>query len=445
MATYGCKCLFFHSNKSQLKKLLLDYGGLRLALQPLGDEDDEDDDDEEHGGEQLFDSFNPPHSGVTSQYFSLLTGCLSALMSAVKSDRVTRNPGPVVLGEDDRDTPPPVKNPRLVDTCPYGDSDFDLVLLLDDGTQVPANREAVGVAERSDRTGSEYFRALLRSGFGEAQGGATEPIRIRDVSGGVLLPVLHYLHGCRFGKAPRCPVLDSLAHDGPVSRQDGTRDFQETPLGEAMVGAGRFLVNELQRELEDILVSFLWSRSAEDGAEKTGPETGRESGEPAEENLASLTSELELTGRTKNLKTLLQETESRTIRDVLTRLNTGLDPSTIQKMISDSKPVLASANKPLDPEEKPKNSTESVSSPSEAAARSEVLLALLPRLFWFSQRYSYPSLGRACLSLLLGREDGSPTFSDGVAAGCLRRLSREADCRESLKQNLQSLVSEALS
>lgn len=383
-------------------------------------------------------------TSLPSLYFSLLTGCLSALMSSIKPDRVVKNPGPIVTGETNGDAPPPVKKPRLVDTCPYGDWDFDLVLLLDDGTRVAANREAVAGAGRSDGTGSEYFRVLLTGGFGEARGDAAEPICIRDVGAGLLLPVLHYLHGCRLGGTPRCRVLDSLVHDGLVACRDGTRtpsgvDFQKTPLGEAMIGACRFLVNELQRELEDVFVSFLWSRSTthkQTSAEKPGPKMDQE------ENLANLTSELELTGRTKKLRTLLQETESQTIQEVITRLNTGLDQSTIQKVISDSKPVLASVNKSPDPEENPpgpKNST-LVPSPSEAAAWSEVLFALLPRLFWFSQHYSYPSLGRASLALLLGRQDDS-----AAAAGCLRRLTREADCRESLKQDLQSLVSEALS
>uniref|UniRef100_A0A3Q3A6X8 Armadillo repeat containing 5 n=1 Tax=Kryptolebias marmoratus TaxID=37003 RepID=A0A3Q3A6X8_KRYMA len=389
---------FISSNKSLLRKLLLDSGGLRLALRPLG---------------------------VTSQlhslYFSLLTGCLSALMSTVQTHQVKQN----TAGGD---SPPPVKRPRLAAACPYEDSDFDLVLQLDDGTRVRANREAVAGLDGSDGAGSEYFRALLRGGFGEAQGGAEEAIRIKDVSAGMLLPVLHYLHGCRLGRGPQC--------------------FQNTPLGEVMVGACRFLVAELQRELEEVLVSFLSSCSTNrhkpastgDNAEKTESKMDKECREPAEENLASLTSELELTGRAKKLKTLLQQAGGEdasfagTIQDVLTGLNTSLDKNTIKKVISDSKPVLVSVNKSLDPEEKPsgpKNSVKLVS-----AAGSEALAALLPRLYCFSQRYNYPSLGRACLSLLLGCQDG--------AADCLRRLAREADSREALKQDLLGLVSAAL-
>uniref|UniRef100_A0A3B4GBK6 Armadillo repeat containing 5 n=1 Tax=Pundamilia nyererei TaxID=303518 RepID=A0A3B4GBK6_9CICH len=177
------------SNKSLLKKLLLDSGGLLLALRPLSCDDD-DGADEDHPAEcerLLSDFLNSPRSGVTSHlhslYFSLLIGCLI--------------------------------------------SNFDLFLLLDDGTQVPACREAVAGVEGTGGVGSEYFRALLRGGFGEAQGNSKEAIPIKDVSRGALLPVLHYLHGCRFTKGEetikereegrksgQCQILDKLVLDG---------------------------------------------------------------------------------------------------------------------------------------------------------------------------------------------------------------------------------------
>lgn len=360
-------------------------------------------------------------------------------MGTVKADRVKQNSDPVAVSETDGDSAPPVKKPRLADSCPYEDSDLDLVLLLDDGTRVRANREAVA------GSGSEYFRALLRGGFGEARGGAEDAICIKDVSAGVLLPVLHYLHGCRLGGAPRCRTLDSLVRSGTETRS--AEDFQETPLGEAMVGACRFLVIELQRELEDAVVSFLTDRrepaSAGDGAERS------ESKSAAEESLEALT---ELSGRARKLKTLLRQTESRTtaslagtIQEVLTGLNSGLDEDTIRKVISDSKPVLASVNRSLDPAEKPPGPKNSMRSSSGTAAGRRALAALLPQLYWFSQRYSYQSLGRACLSLLLGRPDRPRPFSSSAAADCLRTLAREADCRETLKQDLLGLVSAALS
>ncbi|CAB1438759.1 unnamed protein product [Pleuronectes platessa] len=189
---------FISSNKSLLKKLLLDSGGLLLALQPLGcdDENDLDEGNPAEFGKLLSDLFNSPHAGQTPQ----------------------------------------PQHTRL--------SNFDLLLLLDDGTQVPANREAVAGVEGTERVGSEYFRALLRGGFGEAQGNAGEPIRIKDVSTGMLLPVLHYLHGCRLTKdrestregdegasGRQCQIFDSLVLEGLRSRSQSAEDFQKTPLG----------------------------------------------------------------------------------------------------------------------------------------------------------------------------------------------------------------------
>uniref|UniRef100_A0A672H4D6 BTB domain-containing protein n=1 Tax=Salarias fasciatus TaxID=181472 RepID=A0A672H4D6_SALFA len=119
--------------------------------------------------------------------------------------------------------PPPSKKVRLADTCPYSAASFDLLLLLDDGSRIPASRDAVagpdgGRGGGGGGGGSEYFKALLRGGFEEARGDAEREICIGDVSPGMLLPVLHYLHGCRLAEeaaaAGHCPLLDALALDG---------------------------------------------------------------------------------------------------------------------------------------------------------------------------------------------------------------------------------------
>ncbi|KAM4716686.1 armadillo repeat-containing protein 5 [Anableps anableps] len=450
---------FISSNKSLLRKLLLDCGGLLSALKPLDCEFD-DDEDEDQRGRLLSDSFNPPHSDGSSPpcplYFSLLLGCLSALTGTVKPKLVEKNANPTPTSNAGRGSPPPLKKPRLADSCRYGSSDFDLVLQLDDGTRFLANREAAAGVERADGAGSEYFRALLRGGFGEARGSAGEAIRIRDVSAGMLLPLLHYLHGCRFGSDAeakagnkqgsrgRCQTLDSLVLDGLGVFQNGTaalsaEGFQKTPLGEAMIGARRFLVNDLQRELEDIFVAFLVS-DRKTHTVKT--ESERKSSDPAEDNLADLTSELELTAQAKKLDRLLQQAEGRdtsftgTIQKVITGLKGSLDD------ISGSKSVRSSEVQSAAPENRLKDADQASCCSSEAG-----LAASLPQLYWFSQRYSYPALGRACLALLLGFQDcpgpfGSPSSS--AAADCLRRLTREADCTETLKQDLLSLVSAAL-
>ncbi|XP_071322806.1 armadillo repeat-containing protein 5 [Trachinotus anak] len=497
------------SNKSLLKKLLLDSGGLLLALQPLGcDDEDVDEDHPAEWGRLLSDLFNSQHSGLTSQlhslYFSLLTGCLSTLTSSIKTELNRKHAHPVVtqsVSKSGRVSPPPSKKPRLTDVCPYGLSNFDLLLQLDDGTQVPANREAVAGVDDTDGVGSEYFRALLRGGFGEAQGHAEEAIHIKDVSTGMLLPVLHYLHGCRLPrdtettresdegeKRGQCQILESLVLEGLSICQKETEEhvtensaFQKTPLGEMMIGACRFLVAELQRELEDLCVSLLLSCSpraasraasapTEDNAEKAASKMDQECTESAEENLANRTSELELTViemKTENLPGQTKKTHSKktSFSGTIQKVNRGLNPTSDQKtvkgVISVPKSSRASVvDKSLNPEElrlRPKNlikgsaqllksAARDSPSSSEKGAGAGALAAILPQVYWFSQRYSYPALGRACLSLLLGCQDcPRPFLSSSLAGDCLRRLAREANCVESLKQDLLSLSTVALS
>lgn len=491
-----------------MKKLLLDSGGLLLALQPLSYNDDEDDGvAEEHPaecGRLLCDWFNSPLSGLTSQlhslYFSLLIGCLSTLTGGIKIELDKKHLNPATLtsvSKTDKISPPPSKKPRLADACPYGVSDFDLLLLLDDGTQVPANREAVAGVEGTRGVGSEYFQGLLRGGFGEAQGDAGEAIRIKDVSAGMLLPVLHYLHGCRLTKSTetrerdegerrgRCQILDRLVLEGlgpfrTDTGEDSIEDvaFQKTALGEMMIGACRFLVTELQRELEDLCVSLLLSCSAkaarraasaptEDDAGKVSSKTDRDNMETAEENLANRTSELELTsvevqtenlpGLTKKPNGFLQQADGNKTSGTAQKASRGgtSDNKTIKSVSPVSKSSCAPVqDKSLDPDDFGlrsktnllKSAAQDCLSSSETSAEGGALAALLPQIYWFSQRYSYPALGRACLSLLLGcQECPRPFFSSSMAGDCLRRLAREADCTETLKQDLLSLATVALS
>ncbi|XP_029997833.1 armadillo repeat-containing protein 5 isoform X2 [Sphaeramia orbicularis] len=459
------------SNKALLKKLLLDSGGLFLALQPLS-ADDDDSMDEDHSTECERLLSDSPHSGLTSHlhslYFSLMVGCLSTLINGMKTlDRKQLSPVKThPVGAGSRLSPPPLKKPRLSDVCPYGVSNFDLFLLLDDGTQVPANREAVAGVEGADGAGSEYFRALLRGGFGEAQGKAEAAIPIKDVSVGMLLPVLHYLHGCRLAKptrekdeeenSRRCQVLDSLVLEGLdfCPKQADNLTFQKTPLGEMMIGACRFLVTALQKELEDLCM-FLLSHLAKAAPASTEDDGGKAAHkmdhvclESAEENLVNRTSELELSG-------FELQTEQKPNSSV--QQKTLQKTKTIKGVASGSKS--SCVDKPLSPEDtrlKPKNSMkgsaqvlksetqDSVS--SESSRGGGAVAALLPQVYWFSQRYSYPALGRTCLSLLLGCQDPpGPLFSPSHAGVCLRRLVRVADCTETLKQDLVSLASAALS
>lgn len=489
---------FSYSNKALLKKLLLDSGGLLLALQPLDCDDDDDDVGDDHPTEfrkLLSELCNSPHSGLTSQlrslYFSFLTGCLSTLTVNIKTELDTKHINTVTtesFGKNGRASPPPNKKPRLADRCAYGVSNFDLLLRLDDGTCVPANSEAVAGVECE--VGSEYFRGLLRGGFEEAQGKAEEAIHIKGVTTGMLVPVLHYLHGCRLTKDPdmsgerveagtggQCEALGAMVFSGLTDCQTMTGEpstenleFQKTPLGEVMIGACRFLVTELQRELEDLCVSLLLSYSkkaahqaapTEDNNEKA--DMDQDCSEYAEENLASRTSELELTGfetQTQNLSgqtKKLQQTDSKKLPvtgsayKVYRGLNTVTsDMSKIRSVTPVSKSVCSLVDKSVNPAEltlRPKNlvktSTQDSYSSSEAGT---ALVALLPQVYWFSQRYSYSALGRACLSMLLGCQNCPRPFASSSLAGhCLRRLVREADCTEAVKQDLIGLVSVALS
>ncbi|KAK5856058.1 hypothetical protein PBY51_007679 [Eleginops maclovinus] len=488
------------SNKSLLKKLLLDSGGLLLALQPLGcDEVNVKEDHPTECGKFLSDWFNTSHSGLTPKRHSLLSslliGCLSTLTVGIKIELGKKHLSVVTtqsISKIDKTSPPPSKRLRLTDTCPYGVSNFDLLLLLDDGTQVQANREAVAGVEGTEGVGSEYFWALLRGGFGEAQGSAEEAIRIKDVSQGMLQPVLHYLHGCRLTKDTettsdgdegerrgQCLVLDKLVLDGlgfcQKEREDRSTedfDFQKTALGEVMIGACRFLVTELQRELEDLCVSLLLSCSTKaayraasaptvDKAEKAASKSDQDCLESAEENLANRTSELELTGfevQTENVPEKKQHSSLlKTDRNITSRAS---DHKTINGVIRVSKSSCVSGvDKPCDPEKlrlRPKNlkgSAQRLKSTAQdqmfsstASAEGGSLAALLPQVYWFSQRYSYPALGRACLSLLLGCQDSPrPFLSSSLAGDCLRRLARDADCIETLKQGLLNLAAVSLS
>ncbi|CAL8304260.1 unnamed protein product [Merluccius merluccius] len=495
-----------NSNKALLKKLLLDNGGLLVALQPLGCNMAEGAADPTLECECLLPNcFSSPPPVSASQlhtlYLSLLIGCLSSLVSGSRADVGKKpppsQPGTFPAAESAKDSPPQPKKPRLDPLCPYRDSTFDLLFLLDDGTRLPANREAVS-------GGSEYFRALLGGAFEEASGGAGRAIPIRDVSGGTLLPVLHYLHGCRLVAPPReegdgeaaggrCQVLGSLARErlGVASAGRTELDpaeeqaFQDSPLGEAMVGACRFLVAELQREAEELCVELLLAHAT---APPHRDHQGRPLGESTDEGLARRASALELsgggaeTGAQQPLKDPASKEQlvgnsgdpargssSGHADGTSGKLKMTVDPEPPPQETK-PRPRSGSASKASGPDKTrpgPKNSRRwlksatpdpSPSSPSAGGSDGWALWALIPQVYWFSQRYSYPALGRACLSALLGAQRGprppprpagssssSSSSSSPSPGDCLGRLAREADCTKTLKQDLLDLVALALS
>lgn len=409
----------------------MDGGGLLLALQPLGRNADQGGDEEEeeeegeggHGAEcgrrLLSDWSASPLSGRTSRlhslYCSLLIGCLSGLApttpTVTQLDRKCLGLTPPLPAASPAPSSPPLcKRPRLADSCPYSLAAFDLVLLLDDGTRVPASRgRVVGGGESAEGSGgageSEYFRGLLSGRFGEARG--HEDIRIRDVSSDTLLPVLHFLHGCRLaqgggakgGGAPDrltqgggpCRVLDRLL--SPIESQEAP--FQDSALGQAMVGAGRFLVPDLQGALEELSVDLLLNSSW--------------SPESAEENLAARTSELELMETSVGEKVAGGGAGG---RGASTSSSTG----TPRLLLDPAGPEGAGGG---------------------AGGGQGALAGLLPELYSFSQRHNYAALGRACLSLLLAGR--------GLQGELLRRLVKEAHCVEVLRQDLLSLAAASLS
>ncbi|XP_016124628.1 armadillo repeat-containing protein 5-like [Sinocyclocheilus grahami] len=406
-----------NSNRVLLKKLLLDSGGLAAALELIGCHREDDDEDGQSDrcwaflAGWLHPLEQPSPSRFKSLYVSLLIGCLSSLLSSSKEDRKncsidcqTRTETTQFLDNK--------SHPQQNQSCPYLKATHDLTFLLDDGTLLLANHEAVTGEEGAKDVGSEYFRALLMGGFGEAQKAKGEAIRIKDVNSGMLLPVLHYLHGCcltdgnkdRMSKHDTsCLVLSSLASHGLLRPQDQVesclaeeKEFQKTPLAEVMIGACRFLVPGLQRSAEDLSMDLLYSviRSlTKRCCSKDGMDAGSVCKGP--EGSPQLT-------KTEVSKCSKQHSKSS----------------------QSSKPVPSST------------------SDTEAAW----LRSLLPQVYWFSQRYSYLRLGQACLSMLLRPQGLHPApLHPSLSTDCFLCLAQEADCTEGLRQDILNLVKTALS
>lgn len=403
----------------------MDGGGLLLALQRLGsdvdqggeeEEKEEEEAKEEHNADcerQLFSDWSTsPLSSCKSHfhslYCSLLVGCLSGLGPPLDRKRLGLTPPlPSISTARISSSPPLCKRPRLADACPYSLATFDLVLLLDDGTRLLASRRRVVGGGGTEAGGSEYFRGLLSGGFGEAR--TQEDIRIRDVSSDMVLPVLHFLHGCRLAKgcgasdlpAPTggsCQVLDRLL--SPMESQEAA--FQDSALGQAMVGASRFLVPHLQGALEELGIGLLLNSSW--------------SPESAEENLAARTSELELM-------------EASTEGEKVGEEGAGGAGASTSSPTRTPLLVLDLAG--------PEGGAEGLGATGGVAGGGGALARLLPQLYCFSQRHSYTALGRTCLSLLL--------VGGGHQGELLHRLAREAHCVEALRQDLLCLATTALS
>lgn len=408
-----------NSNRVLLKKLLLDSGGLAAALELIGCHRDDDDDDDDGQSDKcwaflagwLHPLEQPSSLRFKSLYVSLLIGCLSSLLSSSKEDRKncsidcqTRTETTQVLDNKSQ--------PQHNQSCPYLKATHDLTFLLDDGTLLLANHEAVTGEEGAKEVGSEYFRALLMGGFGEAQKAKGEAIQIKDINSGMLLPVLHYLHGCRLTggnkdqmskQETNCLVLSSLASHGLLRPQDEVesclaeeKDFQKTPLAEVMIGACRFLVPGLQRSAEDLSVDLLYS------------------------DIRSLTKRCCSKDR--------------------------MDAGSVCRGPEGS-PLLTKTEVSKCSKQQSKSSQSSKQVPSSSSyTEAAWLRSLLPQVYWFSQRYSYLRLGQACLSILLRPQGLHPApLHPSLSTDCFLRLSQEADCAKGLRQDILNLIKTALS
>ncbi|KAK7167692.1 hypothetical protein R3I94_001931 [Phoxinus phoxinus] len=413
-----------NSNRVLLKKLLLDSGGLDAALDLIGcnSDDDNEDGQSDKCGTFLAGWLHPLEQVSSLRfkflYVSLLIGCLSNLLSVSKEDRKNCN----IDSRMDTTQVLDKSQQQQSQSCPYLKATHDLSFLLDDGTLLLANHKAVTGEEEANDVGSEYFRALLMGGFGEAQKAEGEAIRIKDVNSGMLLPVLHYLHGCRLTDGNKdhmskqetnCLVLASLVSGGLGRPQDEfesclaeEKEFQKTPFAEMMTGACRFLVPGLQRAAEDLCVGLLYS--------------------------------------------VLRSLSKRCCSNDNTTTTSRMDVGSVCKGPEGSphltKPKVSKCFKQ---DSKPSQSSKQVPSSSyssDSDTKGTWLRSLLPQVYWFSQRYSYLRLGQACLSILL-RPQGlhSAPLHPSLSADCFLRLVREADCAKGLRQDILSLIKTALS
>lgn len=430
------------SNRVLLKKLLLDNGGLAAALDLIGCNSQATDADDAQSDKYrtFLAGWLHPLEQVSSSrlnflYFSLLIGCLSSLLASSKEDSYncsigcgTKNQTATTTQVLDKESS--CSQPEQNQSCPYQQATHDLSFLLDDGSLLPANHKAVAGGEGGAKeVGSEYFTALLMGGFGESQIPKGEAIPIKDVNSGMLLPVLHYLHGCRLTEGNEdhstnksrldagCPVLGSLVSVGLVRQEDDMdSSFETTPLANMMIGASRFLVPGLQMAAEDLCVSLLCSA------------------------VSSV-----LRGRTTSCCSDDIAMNSRTDEDLSCKDPTQPVPERspqLSKMkMSDIQPTgIKSLSKRCKQTKQVHNTVvSSLDNDSDGAW----LKSLLPQVYWFSQRYSYTRLGQACLSLLLRPHPAA--LHPSLSAACLMRLAQEADCTEGLRRDILNLVKTALS
>ncbi|KAG8513647.1 Armadillo repeat-containing protein 5 [Galemys pyrenaicus] len=206
---------FICRKPSLWRRLLLDQGGLRLLLAALT---------------------RPVPHPLFFFFAADSLSCLQGLMSP------TANPALPPAMPCELDPPSPCLYEPLLGPAPIPTP--DLHFLLDSGLQLPAQRAA-------SATASPFFRALLAGSFAEAQ---MDLVPLRGLSPSAAWPVLHHLHGCRGCGAALGPV--------PPPGQPLLGSEAE----EALEAAGRFLLPDLEEELEEAV-----------GRVHLGPQGGPES------------------------------------------------------------------------------------------------------------------------------------------------------------------------
>lgn len=191
---------FICRKPSLWRRLLLDQGGLRLLLTALT----------QPAPHPLFLFF-------AADSLFCLQGLVSPTVSPAFPPTVPTDVGP----------PSPCLYESLLGPAPVPAP--DLYFLLDSGLQLPAQRAV-------SATASPFFRALLSGSFAEAK---MDRVPLRGLSPSAAWPVLHHLHGCRGCGAALGPV--------PPPGQPLLGSEAE----EALEAAGRFLLPELEKELEE--------------------------------------------------------------------------------------------------------------------------------------------------------------------------------------------------
>ncbi|XP_021563373.1 armadillo repeat-containing protein 5 isoform X2 [Carlito syrichta] len=206
---------FICRKPSLWRRLLLDQGGLRLLLTALT---------------------RPAPHPLFLFFAADSLSCLQGLVSP------TGSPALLPTVPMDLDPPSPCLYEPLLGPAPIPAP--DLRFLLDSGLHLPAQRAA-------SATASPFFRALLSGSFAEAQ---MDLVPLRGLSPSAAWPVLHHLHGCRGCGAALGPVP-------PLGQP-----LLGSEAEEALEAAGRFLLPELEEELEEAV-----------GRIHLGPECGPES------------------------------------------------------------------------------------------------------------------------------------------------------------------------